>query len=59
MGENNNWIDPKWGILLFVVFVLLAIGGYLFYANKKLIASGEYYRMEKKAKKKKENWYPD
>jgi len=57
--SSENFLEPKYAILIFVIFVLTIIGGYLFYANKKLISSGAYYRMEKKAKKKRENWYPE
>lgn len=56
--EQDRWFDPKISVLFFVIIVLGIIGGYMFYANKKMISSGEYYKMEK-AKKKKEKWYPE
>ena len=56
---NENWIDPKIAILIFVIVFLSLIGGYMFYANKKLISSGAYRKLEKKSKKTKENWYPE
>jgi len=57
--ENQSWFQPKQTMFLFVVVVIGLIAGYMFYANKKMIASGAYYKLEKKAKKSKENWYPD
>ena len=55
----ESLFDPKFAILIFILLVFGVIGGYMFYANKKLISSGAYAKMEKRAKKKKENWYPD
>ena len=56
---NDNWLDPKITILIFIWIFLGIIGGYMFYANKKMISSGLYHKLEKQAKKKKENWYPE
>ena len=55
----ESLIDPKLAILVFILLVFGVIGGYMFYANKILISSGAYAHLEKRAKKKKENWYPD
>ena len=58
MAQQESWLDPKLSVLFFVLLFLGIIGGYMFYANKKMISSGAYYKMEK-AKKKKEKWYPE
>jgi|JI102314A1RNA_FD_contig_21_10182416_length_359_multi_7_in_0_out_0_1 ABC-type transporter Mla maintaining outer membrane lipid asymmetry permease subunit MlaE len=55
----DSWIDPKYAMLFFILLIFAFLGGYMVYANKKMIDSGLYHKLEKKAKKKKESWSMD
>jgi hypothetical protein len=46
-------------VLAFIGILFALIAFYMYWANKKLIESGAYARLEKKAKKKKEKWSMD
>ena len=50
-------MDSSQSLVIFLFGALVALGGYLFYANRKMIKSGKMKELDKRSKKKKDREY--
>jgi hypothetical protein len=45
---ENNWLDPKTSLILIVFVIFGSLGGYLYFANKKMYDAGIHTALNKK-----------
>jgi hypothetical protein len=45
---NDNWLDPKTSLIIIVFVIFGSLGGYLYFANKKMYDAGIHTALNKK-----------